>query len=101
MGNAIYINVATDLNFDFGLEWNGFYLPRTGESISFDCLITKTDVHNDYRHILEKNIFVVEDLYWVNYDEIYMHVKKIGESKTLSTDEYREYLISRGILVVV
>jgi hypothetical protein len=81
MAKEIYINVHTNLKLTFGLDWNCSFLPRVGESISFEALLKKTDVTEIQKiDILCKNIFIVTDIFWIGDDEIQMSVDKNGES---------------------
>lgn len=101
MVNYFSIDVVTNLDLSFGLDWDCPYLPRVGECISFATLINKSDVPDEKRHILEKNTFKVVYLEWRGDLNVFIYVEKSGDIKTLHREEYAEYLRKQGILVVV
>jgi hypothetical protein len=101
MVNYFSIDVVTNLDLSFSLDWDCPYLPRVGECISFVTLINKAEVPEEKRHILEENTFKVVYLEWRGDLNVFIYVEKSGDIKTLTLEEYTEYLRKQGILVVV
>jgi hypothetical protein len=72
----IYFNIVTDLDLSFSLKWEGKFMPRKGDYISFEDFIDQTDVHSDYRQILKDNSFKIIKFWWVNFNEAHVFVIK-------------------------
>ncbi|MDD2819713.1 MAG: hypothetical protein PHW29_00470 [Flavobacterium sp.] len=69
------------VSMQFNLEWEGKYLPRTGDTINFGRMHSKTclfsDADEETIQKLSKDNYAIESIIWNDEDDILMIVEKL------------------------